>query len=156
MECLGRANSAAISVHFDQWRFRRRKVVASGKQLMRRQRRRSLALLRVRASGGGVDSCVATGIDEFADEDFIKAGGSERLFVQMQERKPMEKQSKIAEKLVGTEGPLELLENESPLELVETESPLDLVGTESPLESVGTKSPLEAGQDFKPVGTARD
>lgn len=47
-----------------------------------------------------MDSCVATGIEEFADEeDFVKAGGSERLFVRMQERKPMEKQSKIAEKL---------------------------------------------------------
>ncbi|XP_009405152.1 lycopene epsilon cyclase, chloroplastic-like isoform X2 [Musa acuminata AAA Group] len=100
MECLGRANSAAISVHFDEWRFRRRKVAAYGKQLPPRQRRRSLARIRVRAAGGGVDSCVATGIEEFADEeDFVKAGGSERLFVRMQERKPMEKQSKIAEKL---------------------------------------------------------
>ena len=100
MECLGRANSAAISVHFDEWRFRRRKVAAYGKQLPPRQRRRSLARLRVRAAGGGVDSCVATGIEEFADEeDFVKAGGSERLFVRMQERKPMEKQSKIAEKV---------------------------------------------------------
>ncbi|XP_064948063.1 lycopene epsilon cyclase, chloroplastic-like isoform X3 [Musa acuminata AAA Group] len=100
MECLGRANSAAISVHFDEWRFRRRKVATYGKQLPPRQRRRSLARIRVRAAGGGVDSCVATGIEEFADEeDFVKAGGSERLFVRMQERKPMEKQSKIAEKL---------------------------------------------------------
>ncbi|URD74526.1 Vesicle transport v-SNARE protein N-terminus, partial [Musa troglodytarum] len=85
MECLGRVNFAAISAHFDEWRFRRRKVAASGKQVC--------------AAGGGVDSCVATGIEEFADEeDFIKAGGSERLFVQTQERNPTEKQSKIAKK----------------------------------------------------------
>lgn len=35
---------------------------------------------------------------EFADdEDFVKAGGSELLFVRMQERKPMEMQTKIAD-----------------------------------------------------------
>lgn len=51
-------------------------------------------------------SCVTTVKDEeemkgFADEeDFVKAGGSELLFVQMQERKPMEKQSRITDKVL--------------------------------------------------------
>lgn len=37
----------------------------------------------------------------FADEeDYIKAGGSELLFVQMQQKKSMEKQSKLADKVV--------------------------------------------------------
>lgn len=44
-------------------------------------------------------SCVAVR-ENFADEeDFIKAGGSELLYVQMQQNKNMDEQSKIADKL---------------------------------------------------------
>ncbi|KAK9102519.1 hypothetical protein Sjap_019773 [Stephania japonica] len=45
--------------------------------------------------GGGGESCVA--LKE--EEEYVKAGGSEILFVQMQQTKPMEKQAKIADKL---------------------------------------------------------
>ncbi|XP_072973736.1 lycopene epsilon cyclase, chloroplastic isoform X1 [Typha angustifolia] len=105
MECLGRGSSAAISVSFDAWRFRRRRT-AEDRILY--ERRRSLELLRplrVRAASGGRESCAATemasvAVEEFADdEDSIKAGGSEIFFVKMQEKKLMEKQSKIADKL---------------------------------------------------------
>ncbi|XP_074578739.1 lycopene epsilon cyclase, chloroplastic [Curcuma longa] len=114
MECFSRASTAAISLHADEWMFRRRSVPVTGQKLLRSQRRQSLALLRVRAAvGGGADSCVATRnevsgvVEEFADEeDFVKAGGSERLFVRMQETKQMERQSKIADKLspISAEG----------------------------------------------------
>lgn len=48
------------------------------------------------------DSCSSVAVKEgkFADEeDFIKAGGSELLFVQMQQRKVMNQQSKLADKV---------------------------------------------------------
>ncbi|TYJ32417.1 hypothetical protein E1A91_A05G033500v1 [Gossypium mustelinum] len=55
--------------------------------------------LKVRASGARSDSCVAVKEDFADEEDFIKAGGSEILFVQMQQNKEMDKQSKLADKL---------------------------------------------------------
>lgn len=55
--------------------------------------------LQVVNSGGREESCTAVK-EEFADEeDYIKAGGTQLLFVKMQERKNMEKQGKIADKL---------------------------------------------------------
>ncbi|CAI0387725.1 unnamed protein product [Linum tenue] len=62
--------------------------------------------LRIASGGAGSDSCVAV-IDDFADEeDFVKAGGSELYFVQMQRKKDMDKQSKLADKLppIATRG----------------------------------------------------
>ncbi|KAL5572438.1 hypothetical protein UlMin_022035 [Ulmus minor] len=54
--------------------------------------------LRVTANAGG-ESCVAVkeGFDD--EEDYIKAGGSELLFVQMQQNKGMDLQSKLSDKL---------------------------------------------------------
>ncbi|CAA7402945.1 unnamed protein product [Spirodela intermedia] len=108
MECFVCGNSRTLSVSLHDWRFRRR-VPVGGPVLRGRLWRqhldwRPLQISRV-AGGGGVESCVTTVEDEeqvkgFADEeDFVKAGGSELLFVQMQERKPMEKQSRITDKL---------------------------------------------------------
>ncbi|CAI9759066.1 unnamed protein product [Fraxinus pennsylvanica] len=58
---------------------------------------------KVRCGGtsAGSDSCVALPVKEdFADEeDYIKAGGSELLFVQMQQNKHMDQQSKFSDKL---------------------------------------------------------
>ena len=55
--------------------------------------------LQVVNSGGREDSCTAVK-EEFADEeDYIKAGGTQLLFVKMQERKNMEKQGKITDKV---------------------------------------------------------
>ncbi|CAN1340237.1 Lycopene epsilon cyclase, chloroplastic [Linum perenne] len=50
-------------------------------------------------AGSGSESCVAVREDFGDEEDFVKAGGSELYFVQMQQRKDMEKQSKLADKL---------------------------------------------------------
>lgn len=55
--------------------------------------------LRVRAKAGS-ESCVTTVEQGFADEeDYIKGGGSELLFVHMQQNKPMEEQSKLSDKV---------------------------------------------------------
>ena len=65
-------------------------------------------LHQVRSGGGSNssrgmnDSCSGVAVKEgkFADEeDFIKAGGSELVFVQMQQRKVMNQQSKLADKV---------------------------------------------------------
>lgn len=50
------------------------------------------------------DSCVAVPVrEDFADEeDYVKAGGSELLFVQMQQNKTMDHQSKLADKVPFT------------------------------------------------------
>lgn len=53
----------------------------------------------VTANAAGSDSCVAVK-EGFADEeDYIKGGGSELLFVQMQQNKHMEMQSKLSDKV---------------------------------------------------------
>ncbi|XP_024017139.1 lycopene epsilon cyclase, chloroplastic [Morus notabilis] len=55
--------------------------------------------LHVTAANAGGESCVAVK-EGFADEeDYIKGGGSELVFVQMQQNKAMEKQSRLSDKL---------------------------------------------------------
>lgn len=58
---------------------------------------------RVRCGGAsaGSESCLALPVKEdFADEeDYVKAGGSELLFVQMQQNKHMDHQSKLSDKV---------------------------------------------------------
>ncbi|KAK9275977.1 hypothetical protein L1049_023253 [Liquidambar formosana] len=98
MECLGGRNFAAMAVSSCPTRTsRRRKFIT--KQTHSIYRYSSyISTLKVRASAGS-ESCVAIK-EGFADEeDFIKGGGSELLFVQMQQNKDMDKQSKLADKL---------------------------------------------------------
>ncbi|KAI3943214.1 hypothetical protein MKX01_027512 [Papaver californicum] len=60
------------------------------------------SVIRVKASsnGGGNTSSVVVKEEGFFDEeDYIKAGGSEILFVQMQQKKPMDKHILISDKL---------------------------------------------------------
>lgn len=63
---------------------------------------RLLRPVKVRCSGGVTEGSTALRcVEDFPDEeDYVRAGGSELLFVQMQERKTMETQSKIADKLL--------------------------------------------------------
>ncbi|KAL5999165.1 Lycopene epsilon cyclase, chloroplastic [Asimina triloba] len=92
MECLGVRHSAALAVSCRDWTsFTRRRAFAA-------QRRRQQRPCMVRADARE-RSCTAVRNGYADEEDFIKAGGSELLLVQMQERKPMEKQGKIADKL---------------------------------------------------------
>ncbi|GFP94218.1 lycopene epsilon cyclase chloroplastic [Phtheirospermum japonicum] len=63
----------------------------------------STASFRVRCGGAsaGSESCLAVPVKEdFADEeDYVKAGGSELFFVQMQQNKTMDQHSKLSDKL---------------------------------------------------------
>ena len=56
-------------------------------------RRRSMLVM----AGTGSESCTAVREGFADDEDYIKGGGSELLFVQMQQNKTMEMQSKLAD-----------------------------------------------------------
>ncbi|XP_065849056.1 lycopene epsilon cyclase, chloroplastic [Euphorbia lathyris] len=96
MECLGARNFAAMAVFsFPKPRLRRRTLSSNKNRVISEKR---CHLLQVRSSRGS-DSCVAVK-EEFADEeDYIKAGGSELFFVEMQQKKAMEEQSKLADKL---------------------------------------------------------
>ncbi|XP_026398966.1 lycopene epsilon cyclase, chloroplastic-like isoform X2 [Papaver somniferum] len=65
----------------------------------------SSSVVRVKASNGGSSSSGSSSVvvkeEEgfFDEEDYIKAGGSEILFVQMQQKKPMDKHILISDKL---------------------------------------------------------
>ena len=60
----------------------------------------STSLQKIKCSAR-TDGCVVVkeGISEADEEDFVKAGGSELLFVQMQQNKPMDSQSSLSEKV---------------------------------------------------------
>ncbi|KAJ4868087.1 hypothetical protein Rs2_50367 [Raphanus sativus] len=100
MECVGARNFAAMTVTAFPSSRRRFPLV---KRYSFRNLRRGLCRV-VRASGGGgsggSESCVAVREDYADEEDFVKAGGSEITFVQMQQNKDMdEEQSKLVDKL---------------------------------------------------------
>lgn len=56
--------------------------------------------LQVRASTGSDSTCIAVKEDFADEEDFVKAGGSEILYVQMQQCKGMDEQSKLTDKVI--------------------------------------------------------
>ncbi|WRX35286.1 hypothetical protein QQP08_027773 [Theobroma cacao] len=97
MECVGARYFAAMAVSTcAAWRSRRRNLMRTKTVLSKNHR---FISFKVRASGRGSESCVAVKEDFADEEDFIKAGGSELVFVQMQQNKEMDKQSKLADKL---------------------------------------------------------
>lgn len=98
MDCLGASNFATMAVS-PAWRSRRR-FPQKSKHFSISNGGFGSFRVRVRAvRSGGSEGCVATK-EQFADEeDYIKAGGSEILFVQMQQNKDMDKQSKLADKV---------------------------------------------------------
>lgn len=104
MECLGLGgarNLAAMTVSFFPLR-RSTGITVSRKQASFRRFRLYRHFVRVRAAARtGSESCVAVDFDA-EEEDYVKAGGSEVLFVQMQQNKPMEMQSKLSDKVVYT------------------------------------------------------
>nr|AFG19395.1 lycopene epsilon cyclase [Narcissus tazetta subsp. chinensis] len=104
MECFGRIGAAtALSVSFCDRKFRMRRSVLAGDREVYTRRRRIVGKIRARCGGGGgvVETKTVKGVEDFADEeDYIKAGGSEIVYVQMQGMKnPVEKQDKISDKL---------------------------------------------------------
>lgn len=101
MECLGSCSRpAALSASLHDWRrFRRRRRI-----LVSERRGGVLRALRVSCCGGGGGGGAVTtkvkGVEDFAgEEDYIKAGGSEIVYVEMQGMKRMELQDKISDKV---------------------------------------------------------
>lgn len=101
MECIGLAarNFAAMAASSSP------NLASTGRrklQLLCRTESRRFGLRRrsmlVMASAGS-DSCFAVKEGFSDEEDFIKGGGSELLFVQMQQNKAMEMQSKLADEV---------------------------------------------------------
>ncbi|XP_010483194.1 PREDICTED: lycopene epsilon cyclase, chloroplastic-like [Camelina sativa] len=105
MECVGVRNFAAMAVStFPSWSTSPRKSPVVNKSYSFRNIRFRLCCSSLRASGGGSssgsESCVAVREDFADEEDFVKAGGSEIVFVQMQQNKDMDdQQSKLVDKL---------------------------------------------------------
>ncbi|XP_021805036.1 lycopene epsilon cyclase, chloroplastic isoform X1 [Prunus avium] len=96
MDCV-----AAMTVSFcPTWRSKRRGLPSKKEAPLfgyGLYKKHSLQVKASAGSGGGVGVAVKQG---FADEeDYVKAGGSELLFVQMQQNKAMEEQSKLSDKL---------------------------------------------------------
>lgn len=60
---------------------------------------RKSATIKCRSANSTDTSCVVAREDFANDEDFIKAGGSQLLYVQMQQEKAMDYHSKIADKV---------------------------------------------------------
>lgn len=90
---------------FHDWRrFRRRRRILVSERVPRRGVLRTLRVSCCGGGGGGGGGAVTTttvkGVEDFADEeDYIKAGGSEIVYVEMQGMKHMEPQDKISDKL---------------------------------------------------------
>ena len=110
MECvgLGGQNFAAMVVSFSpsssRLRLRRMKLARRRASFcghgIRWHNRSQSRCLKVKAkAGAGGESCVAVKQNVPDEEDYIKAGGSELVFVQMQQNKSMEMQSKLADKV---------------------------------------------------------
>lgn len=92
MHCIGARNVGAMAVSAcPSWR--RRSTSKNPERVT------YVAAVRMRCSAVQSESLVSVK-QEFSDqEDYIKAGGSELLFVQMQQNKDMKQQSKLADKL---------------------------------------------------------
>lgn len=94
--CLGARNFAAMAVSpFPTGRTRRKALRVKTKQSAVDCNHSSYKVTaRATSSNAGSESCVAV-----KEEDYIKAGGSQLVFVQMQQNKSMDKQSKLADKV---------------------------------------------------------
>lgn len=98
MECVGARNFAATAViAFPSWSSSRKNYPVVNRYSFSNLR---CGFVKVRASGGGAGTgCVAVREDYADEEDFVKAGGSEILYVQMQQNKDMDEQSKLVDKV---------------------------------------------------------
>ncbi|OVA08403.1 2-oxoacid dehydrogenase acyltransferase [Macleaya cordata] len=108
MECIGaRSNITAMAISpCPVWRSRTKRLLSTNNSSSYSHliRRYSFSSLQVKASNGGSSTTESFSVSVkeggFVDEeDYIKSGGSEILFVQMQQTKPMDEQVKISDKL---------------------------------------------------------
>ncbi|KAJ9551272.1 hypothetical protein OSB04_015317 [Centaurea solstitialis] len=110
MECVGaRSITTATMAVFTCPRFMNYNI-RNGFSLLKRRNFSSLTLslsssLKQIKCSGRTDGCVVVkeGISEEDEEDYVKAGGSELLFVQMQQNKAMDSQSRLSDKVTATD-----------------------------------------------------
>ncbi|WMV60082.1 hypothetical protein MTR67_053467 [Solanum verrucosum] len=95
MECVGAQNVGAMAVFT-----RPRLKPLVGRRIMPRKNQSfwpmSSMQVKCNSSSGG-ESCVVDKEDFADEEDYIKAGGSQLVFVQMQQKKDMDQQSKLSD-----------------------------------------------------------
>lgn len=108
MECVGIQNFAAMAVSKCPTTnsSRRRKFLFTRTHVLSHLYRYGSMSLRIRCSSSSSSSSSTRGEgclvvkENFADEeDYVKAGGSEMFYVQMQQNKNMDQQSKLSDKL---------------------------------------------------------
>lgn len=101
MECMGltarnfAAMAASYTSNLPSTGTRRLRLLCRTESLQFRLRRPSVFVM----ASAGSESCIAVREGFADDEDYIKGGGSELLFVQMQQNKTMEMQSKLADEV---------------------------------------------------------
>ncbi|KAM3383248.1 lycopene epsilon cyclase, chloroplastic isoform X1 [Capsicum galapagoense] len=95
MECIGAGKFGAMAV------FTRPRLKEIGRKRVMPRRKQCLwpINMQVKCSSSGSESCVVDKEDFADEEDYIKAGGSQLVFVQMQQKKDMDQQSKLSDKL---------------------------------------------------------
>jgi len=100
MECVGARNLTAMAFCISpSLRLRRKKICWRRREASSNAIRLRSMKLYAKAGGAGSESCVVAKEDYADEEDFVKAGGSELVFVQMQQKKSMDMQSKLADKV---------------------------------------------------------
>lgn len=98
MECVGAQNVGAMAVFT-----RPRLKPLVGRRVMPRKKQSfwRMSSMKVKCnSSSGSDSCVVDKEDFADEEDYIKAGGSQLVFVQMQQKKDMDQQSKLSDEVI--------------------------------------------------------
>lgn len=96
MECIGAGKFGAMAVFT---RPRLKEIVR--KRVMPRRKQCLWPInMQVKCSSSGSESCVVDKEDFADEEDYIKAGGSQLVFVQMQQKKDMDQQSKLSDKVI--------------------------------------------------------
>ncbi|KAG6413863.1 hypothetical protein SASPL_126578 [Salvia splendens] len=100
MESLAARNLAAMAISVYPTRRKKMRSLSNELGFSANPHAHGSTSFRLRC-GGGSDSCLALPVrEDFADEeDYVKAGGTELLFVQMQQKKAMDHQSKLTDKL---------------------------------------------------------
>ena len=94
MDCIGARNFSTMAV-FTCPRFK-----SLGRKRIMPRKKQPFWPIHMKVKCSGSDSCVVVKEDFADEEDYIKAGGSELVFVQMQQNKDMDLQSKLSDKVI--------------------------------------------------------
>lgn len=104
MECVGVQNFAAMAVSkCPATKYsRRRRFLLDKTHVLNYLHRYGSITLRIKCSNSSSSSsegCLAVKENFANEEDYVKAGGSELFYVQMQQNKNMDQQSKLSDKV---------------------------------------------------------